>query len=49
MIAKVGKPHAIAERLVKTVMLICAKEMLGKKAANILQKIPLSNGTVKKT
>ena len=49
MIAKVGKPHAIAERLVKPAMLICAEELLGKKAANILQKIPLSNDTVKRT
>ena len=48
MIAKVGKPHAIAERLVKPAMLICAKELLGKKAANILQKISLSNDTVKR-
>ena len=29
-------------------MLICAKELLGKQAANILQKIPLSNDTVKR-
>ena len=49
MIAKVGKPHVIAERLVKPAMLIRAKEFLGKKAANILQKIPLSNDTVKRT
>ena len=48
MIAKVGKPHAIAERLVKPAMLICAKELLGEQAANILQKIPLSNDTVKR-
>ena len=48
MIAKVGKPHTIAERLVKPAMLICAKELLGEQAANILQKIPLSNDTVKK-
>ena len=26
MVAKVGKPHTIAERLVKPAMLICAKE-----------------------
>ena len=45
MIAKVGKPHTIAERLVKPAMLICA----GEQAANILQKIPLSNDTVKRT
>ena len=48
MIAKVGKPHTIAERLVKPVKLICAKELLGEQAANILQKIPSSNDTVKK-
>ena len=48
MIAKVGKPHRIAERLVKPAMLICAKELLGEQAANILQKIPLSNDTVKR-
>ena len=44
-----GKPHAIAERLVNPAMLICAKELLGEQAANILQKIPLSNDTVKRT
>ena len=49
MIAKVGKPHEIAKRLVKPAMLICAKELLGEKAANILQKIPLPNDTVKRT
>ena len=49
MIAKVGKPHAIAERLVKPAMLIYDKELLGEQAANILQKIPLSNDTVKRT
>ena len=48
MIAKVGKPHMIAERLVKPAMLICAKELLGEQAANILQKILLSNDTVKR-
>ena len=47
-IAKVGKPHMIAERLVKPAMLICAKELLREQAANILQKIPLSNDTVKR-
>ena len=35
MIAKVGKPHTIAERLMKPVMLICANELLGKQATNI--------------
>ena len=40
IIAKVGKPHTIAERLVKPAMLICAEELLGEQAANILQKIP---------
>ena len=49
MIAKVGKPHMIAERLVKPAKLICAEELLGEQAANILQKIPLSNDTVKRT
>ena len=44
-----GKTHAISERLVKPARLIFAKELLGKKAANILQKIPLSNDTVKRT
>ena len=29
-------------------MLICAKELLGEQAANILQKIPLSDNTVKR-
>ena len=48
IIAKVGKPHIIAEHLVKPAMLICAKELLGEQAANILQKIPLSNDTVKR-
>ncbi|XP_029654739.1 uncharacterized protein LOC115228249 [Octopus sinensis] len=38
LVAKVGKPHTIAERLVKPAMLICAKELLGEQAANILQK-----------
>ena len=37
MIAKVGKPHTIAERLVKPAMLICDKELLGEQATNILQ------------
>ena len=35
MIAKVGKPHMIAERVVKPAMLICAYESLGEQAANI--------------
>ena len=48
MIAKVGKPHTIAERLVKPAMLICAKELIGEQAANILQKIPSSDDTVKR-
>ena len=48
MIAKVEKPHMIAERLVKPAMLICAKELLGEQVANILQKIPFSNYTVKR-
>ena len=48
MIAKVGKPHTIAERLVKPAMLICAEELLGEQAANILQKISLSNDTIKR-
>ena len=43
-----GKPHAIAEHLVKPAMLICAKELVGEQAANILQKIPLFNDTVKR-
>ena len=43
-----GKPHTIAERLVKPAILICVKEMLGEEAANIFQKIPLSNDTVKR-
>ena len=48
MIAKVEKPHMIAERLVKPAMLICAKELLGEQVANILQKIPFSNYTAKR-
>ena len=48
IIAKVGKPHTIAERLVKPAMLICAKELIGEQAANILQKIPSSDDTVKR-
>ena len=48
IIAKVEKPHTIKERLVKPAMLICAEELLGEQAANILQKIPLSNDTVKR-
>ena len=48
LVAKVGKPHTIAERLVKPAMLICAKELLGEQAVNILQKIPLSDNTVKR-
>ena len=48
MIAKVGKPHTIAESLVKPAMLICAHELLGEQAANTLKNIPLSNDTVKR-
>ena len=48
IIAKVGKPHTIAERLVKPAMLICAEELLGEQAAKILQKISSSNDTVKR-
>ena len=48
IIAKVEKPHTVKERLVKPAMLICAEELLGEQAANILQKIPLSNDTVKR-
>ena len=48
MIAKVEKPHTIAKRLVKPAMFICAEELLEEQAANILQKIPLSNDTVKR-
>ena len=46
MVSKVGKPHTIAERLVKPAMLFHAKELLGEQAANILEKILLSNDTV---
>ena len=42
MIAKVGKPHMIAERLVKPAMLICAHELPGEQAANIFKKSPCS-------
>lgn len=35
LVAKVSKPHKIAERLEKAVMLICAKELQWKQAANI--------------
>ena len=48
MNAMVRKPHMNAERLVKPAMLICAKKLLREQAANILQKIPLSNDTVKR-
>ena len=48
MIAKMVKPHTIAERLVKPAVLICAHELLGEQAANI-KKIPLSNDSKKKT
>ena len=48
MIAKMGKPHMIAERLVKPAMLICDKELRGEQAASILEKIPLSNDTIKR-
>ena len=48
MIAKLGKPHMIAERLVKPAMLIYAEEFPGERAANILQKTPLFNDTVKR-
>ncbi len=48
LVAKVGKSHTIAERLVKPAIFICAKELLGEQAANVLQKIPLSNDTVKR-
>ena len=47
MVAKVGKPHKIAERLVKPTMLICSKELL-EQAANILQKMLLSIDRVKR-
>ena len=39
MIAKVGKPYTIAERIVKPVMLICAHELLGQQVANIKKKM----------
>ena len=48
MIAKVGKPQTIAERLMKPAVLICAKGLLREQAAYILQKIPLCNDTVKR-
>ena len=48
MVAKVGKPHTIAERQVKPAMLIAAKKLQGEHAANNLKKISSSNDIVKR-
>eukprot|EP00106_Octopus_bimaculoides_P015605 XP_014783047.1 PREDICTED: SCAN domain-containing protein 3-like [Octopus bimaculoides] len=48
LVAKVSKAHTIAEILVKPAILVCVKEMLGEEAATVLQKVPLSNDTVKR-
>ena len=48
MIAKTGKAHSIGEALVKPAAKIMADTMLGKKARDELNKVPLSNDTVKR-
>ena len=48
LVAKVGKPHNIEELLVKAAMSACTTELLGKKATYALQKIFLSNDTLRR-
>ncbi|XP_073457213.1 protein FAM200C-like [Aquarana catesbeiana] len=46
LIAKQGKPHTIAETLIKPAVLTMANIMLGKAAEVKLSQIPLSNDTI---
>ena len=48
LIAKTGKAHSIGETLVKPAAKIMTEIMLGEKASKEINKIPLSNDTVKK-
>ena len=48
LIAKLKKPHTDAETLIKPSLLACAKHVLGSAAAEKLNKMPLSNDTVKR-
>lgn len=47
LIAKSKKPHTIGEKLLKPCLLNAVEEVLGEKAKNKIQEIPLSNNTVK--
>ncbi|XP_074039499.1 zinc finger BED domain-containing protein 5-like [Leptinotarsa decemlineata] len=47
-IAKKGKPHTIGETLLLPVAKDMVEAVLGEKAANEIEKIPLSNDTVKR-
>ena len=46
-VAKAKKPYTIAENLLKPCMLESVKLMLGEKASQTMQQIPLSNDTIK--
>ncbi|KAK7886953.1 hypothetical protein WMY93_026574 [Mugilogobius chulae] len=48
LIAKTGKPHSIGETLVKPAAKVMANIMLGKKASDDMDKVPLSNDTVQR-
>ncbi|XP_068235792.1 zinc finger BED domain-containing protein 5-like [Palaemon carinicauda] len=48
LIAKTGKAHSIGETLVKPAAKIMTEIILGEKASKEINKIPLSNDTVKK-
>ncbi|XP_068229398.1 zinc finger BED domain-containing protein 5-like [Palaemon carinicauda] len=48
LIAKTGKAHSIGETLVKPAAKIMTEIMLGEKSSKEINKIPLSNDTVKK-
>lgn len=48
LISKTGKPHSISETLVKPAAKVMTGILLGKKASDVLNKVPLSNDTVRR-
>ena len=46
IIANIAAPQVYGDKLVKTTMIACANEVLGKDAASTLSTIPLSNATI---
>ena len=48
LLAKMGKSHTIAERLLKLATFLCVKELQGKEAAHATQKSSLSKDPVRR-